>query len=112
MLAAPTGDTSCVQKAHRVALIGMLLMQYGHSRVIGSTGVSVLRRFIRALTGRTTKKKTTAAMIRKAMKALMKSPTRKRLLLIVKPMVEKSGWPPIAAISGVTRSFTKAVTTA
>ena len=44
-----------MQKAQRVAAIGMLLRQYGHSRVVASTGVSVLRRFISALTGRTTK---------------------------------------------------------
>jgi len=91
---------SCVQKAHRLAAIGMLLRQYGHSRVFARAGVSVLRRFISALTGRTTKKKTTAAIIRNETTALMKSPTRKRLWLIVKPIAAKSGLPPMAAIRG------------
>src|SRR3978361_859660 len=106
------GGTSWVQKAQRVAASGMLLTQYGHSRVFAMTGVSVLRIFISALTGRTTKKKTTAAMIRNETMALMKSPTRKRLWLLVKPSAEKSGLPPIAAMSGVIRSLTNAVTTA
>jgi hypothetical protein len=39
--------TSDVQKAQRVALTGMLLRQNGQSRVVGSTGNSVLRRDIR-----------------------------------------------------------------
>jgi len=71
---AAVDGTSCVQKAHRLAAIGMLLRQYGHSRVFATAGVSVLRRFISALTGRTTKKKTTAAMIKNETTALMKSP--------------------------------------
>jgi hypothetical protein len=51
-------------------------------------------------------------MIRKAIKALMKSPYRNRLPLTVKNRPAKSGLPPMAAISGVIRSFTSAVTTA
>jgi hypothetical protein len=43
---------------------------------------------------------------------LRKSPIRKRLPLIVKAIAEKSGLPPIAAMSGVMRSLTSAVTTA
>lgn len=42
-----SAGTSDVQKAQRVALIGMLLRQNGQSRVVGSTGSSVLRRDIR-----------------------------------------------------------------
>jgi len=103
---AAVDGTSCVQKAHRLAAIGMLLRQYGHSRVFATAGVSVLRRFISALTGRITTKKTTAAMIKNETTALMKSPTRNRLWLIVKPIVAKSGLPPMAAISGVMRSLT------
>src|SRR5690242_19934749 len=76
--------TSEVQKAQRVALIGMLLRQKGQSRVVGSTGSSVLRRAMSALIGRTTKKKTTAAMIRNETTALMKSPIRNLLVWMVK----------------------------
>src|SRR5712692_4403263 len=53
----------------------------------------------------------TAAMTRNAISALKNSPYRNLLLLIVKERLAKSGLPPIAAISGVTRSFTNAVTT-
>ena len=42
----------------------------------------------------------------------MKSPIRNLLPLTVNSIAEKSGWPTIAAISGVNRSFTSAATTA
>ncbi len=111
-LVVARAGNSCVQKAHRLALSGMLLRQNGHSRVVTATGVSVFARLISTLTGRTTKKKTTAAIIRNDATALMKSPIKKRLRLIVKAIEEKSGLPPIAAINGVIRSLTRAVTTA
>ena len=57
--AAPT---CAVQKAQRRAAFGMLLRHSGQSRVVGSTGSSVLRRAISAFTGRTTRKKTAAAI--------------------------------------------------
>src|SRR6478672_2748153 len=42
----------------------------------------------------------------------MKSPMRNLLPLTVKAIAEKSGFPMIAAMSGVSRSFTSAATTA
>ncbi len=49
-------------------------------------------------------------MMRKEITALRKSPTKNLLLLIVKLIAEKSGFPPIAPIIGVIISFTSAVT--
>src|SRR5207244_13536821 len=46
------------------------------------------------------------------MSALMKSPTSSALPLTVTTIAEKSGLPAIAAMSGMTRSFTSAATTA
>ena len=46
------------------------------------------------------------------MTALMKRPYWKRLPLMVKSSWLKSGWPPMAAISGVTMLATKAAMTA
>src|SRR5260370_9003067 len=62
----------------------MLLRQNGHSRVVGSAGNSVLRRASSALTGATTRKKTTVAIMRKLTIALITSTYRNLLLLIVK----------------------------
>src|SRR5436190_4743863 len=90
----------------------MSLRHSGHARVWVSMGGSVLRRRISALTGFTTRKKRTATMTTNAISALMNDPYRKWLLLIVKERDEKSGLPPIAAMSGVTRSAMNAVTTA
>src|SRR5216684_4054633 len=53
----------------------------------------------------------TAATITNDTTALMKSPNRNLLLLIVKVSAPKLGLPNRAATSGVTRSFTNAVTT-
>ena len=52
----------------------MLLRHCGHSRVVASTGVSVLRRSISQFTGRTTKKKTVSAMTRELRTVFNKSP--------------------------------------
>lgn len=68
------GVTSAVQNAHRRAARGIELRHSGHSRVVLSTSGSVLRRAISVFTGRTTKKNTAAAMLRKAMTALKKWP--------------------------------------
>ena len=51
-------------------------------------------------------------MMTKEIRALRKSPIINSLRLTVKLIFEKSGFPPIAAIRGVMRSSTKAVTTA
>jgi hypothetical protein len=69
-----------VQNAQRLAATGISLRHSGHGRTVSSTGGSVLRRAISVFTGLTTKKNTAAAIDRKAMTALMKSPYRKRLL--------------------------------
>jgi hypothetical protein len=69
-----------VQNAQRRAARGMSLRHSGHGRTVSSTGGSVFRRAINPFTGFTTKKNTAAAIERKAMTALMKSPYRKRLL--------------------------------
>src|SRR5207248_3661604 len=71
---AVAAPTSAVQNAHRRAREGMLLRHSGHSRVGDSTSVWVLRRSIRVLMGRTTKKNTAAAMLTKAISTLRKSP--------------------------------------
>src|SRR5579872_3004236 len=72
--AGTTAGTSCVQNAQRVAWMGMLLRQYGQSRVVGSAGGSDLRRAISAFMGFTTKKKITAARMIKATIAVMNVP--------------------------------------
>src|ERR1700680_4654602 len=51
-------------------------------------------------------------MITKDSRALMKSPYKNTLLLMVKCSVAKLGFPPIALISGVTISLIRAWTTA
>src|SRR5437764_11660826 len=104
--------SSAVQNAHLLAATGISLRHSGHWRTVSSTGGSVRRLAISALTGLTTRKKTTTAITRNVMRALMKAPYRKWLLLIVKLSVAKFGLPPIAASSGVIRSPTRAVTTA
>ena len=62
----------------------MLLRHSGQSRTVGSAGGSVLRRAIRALTGRTTKKNTAAAISTKERTALMNAPYKKVLLWMTK----------------------------
>jgi hypothetical protein len=69
-------------------------------------------RAVSALTGTTTKKDMAADISRKETTALMKSPIMNLLLFTSKMMAEKSGFSAIAAMSGVIRSFTRAVTTA
>src|SRR5579859_3309514 len=52
-----TFSTSDVQKAQRVAALGIRLRQYGHSRVVSGAAVSLgLKRSMSLLTGKTTKK--------------------------------------------------------
>jgi hypothetical protein len=66
--------TSDVQNAHRRAPTGISLRHSGHFVVVSSTGGSTLRPAISALTGRTTRKKTAAAIVTNAISLLMKSP--------------------------------------
>src|SRR5919201_1092693 len=96
----------------RRAVRGISLRHSGHSRTVSSTGGSVFRRAISTFTGLTTKKKTAAAIETNVIRALMKSPYRKRLLWIVNESAEKSCLPTIAAMIGVIRSVTRAVTSA
>src|SRR6478672_4151358 len=92
--------------------MGISLRHSGHFLVVGSAGASALRmRAIKALIGVITKKYTAAATSRNDTRALMKSPTGNGVPLIVKLIVEKSGLPTMAAMSGVRRSLVKAVTT-
>jgi len=63
-----------VQNAHRRAGAGMSLRHSGHSRVGMSTGFSGFRRAMSAFSGRTTKKKIAAAIIRNAMTWFRKCP--------------------------------------
>jgi hypothetical protein len=65
-----------------------------------------------AFTGFITRNNTTAATMRNVSRALMKSPWWNSLAFTVKLSAEKSGSPPIAAISSVIRSSTIDVTTA
>jgi hypothetical protein len=54
--------------------MGISLRHSGHGRVAVSTGSSVFRRSISALTGFTTRKKTTAAMTTNVISALTNDP--------------------------------------
>ena len=63
-----------MQNAQRRADTGMSLRHSGHLCVASSTSSPVFIRAIRALTGFTTKKNTTAAMITNVSSALMKWP--------------------------------------
>src|SRR6185312_4296705 len=102
-----------VQNLQRRAAIGTSLKHSGHFFVVGSGGVSPRRtRASRVFIGRTTKKYTAAAIKMNENSAFTKSPIRNVLLFRTSLIPEKSGAPTIAAISGVIRSFTKAVTTA
>src|SRR5580692_1207945 len=109
--AIPRG-TGCAQCAQRLASMGISLRHSGHFLVVGSAGAGALRiRATRRFTGVTTKKYTAAATSRKDTPALTKSPMANMLPLMVNLMAEKSGFPTIAAINGVSRSFVKADTT-
>src|SRR5579871_1621535 len=88
----------------------MSLRQRGHGRVVAAAGVAL--RAASTFIGLTTKKNTAAAITTNVISAFRKLPYRNRLLLIVKLRAEKSGLPPMAAINGVIRSATSAVTTA
>src|SRR6185369_14621562 len=92
--------------------MGISLRHSGHFLVVGSAGAGALRiRAIRALIGVTTKKYTAPATRRNDTNALIKSPTGNGVPLMVKLIDEKSGLPTMAAMSGVSRSLVKAVTT-
>ena len=76
LVAAYAARTSEVQNAQRRAAAGMSLRHSGHGRVSGS-GSSVGSKFSRrnkAVSGTTTAKKTTVAMIRNEMSALRNEP--------------------------------------
>ena len=90
--------TSDVQNAHRRASSGISLRHSGHLRVVGSAGGSRRAREMRALTGATTKKKTTAAITTNVMTLLTKSPYLNVLPWILRSKAEKSAWPPMAAM--------------
>ena len=63
-----------MQNAQRCASSGMSDRHSGHGRTTRSTAGSGFIRAISALSGRTTKKKTTAAMIRNDSSALKNAP--------------------------------------
>src|SRR5262249_51138658 len=112
-LPAALVPTGVAQKAHRRAAMGIALRHSGHSLVVGSGGASPRRmRVMSAFIGRTTKKYTAAAIKRNETIALTKSPSRNLLPLISNWITEKSGFPTSAAINGVIKSLTRAVTTA
>ena len=79
---------------------------------VGSGGGSLRARAISTFIGLMIMKKITAATVTKLISLLMKSPYLNTLPLISNVRALKSGLPKIAAISGVTRSSTTAVTTA
>ena len=58
----------------RVALIGMLVKQKGHSLVVGAAGASIFLGACILAIGRTMKKKTTRAIIKKVIIVFMKRP--------------------------------------
>src|SRR5512135_1052346 len=104
-------DCCAVQKAQRRAPIGISLKHSEHFRVVGSAGGSFRALAIRALIGSTTKKYMAPAMIRNDSRALMNSPYRNLLPLIVNVKAEKSGCLTSAAMNGVSKPLTKPVTT-
>jgi hypothetical protein len=73
-----------VQNAQRRAATGISLRHSGHGCVSSATGGSVRSLDSSAFAGLITKKNTTAAMIRNEISALMKSPWRNSLPLIVR----------------------------
>src|SRR5215217_3189305 len=107
-----TGSTSEVQNLQRDAAREMVSRQAGHLRSVGSGGGSLRARAIITFIGLMIRKKMTAATVAKLISLLMKSPYLNTLPLIWKVRALKSGLPKIAAIRGVTRSSTTAVTTA
>jgi len=71
--------SSEVQFGQRVALMGIVLKHRGHSLVLGAAGAAAAACFAASRSrifpiGRTIKKNTTAAIIRKVMITLMKKP--------------------------------------
>ncbi len=96
-----------------MALIGTLLRQKGQSRVVRASGSFDLCRAINALTGLTTKKKTTAPTMRKVITALIKPPTRSLLPMIgIGTVRVERPLGPLPGMRGVMMPLTKALTTA
>ena len=95
--------TSDVQKAHRRAATGMSLRHSGHSCVSGfvSSLGTKFSRFISAVSGTTTAKKTTVATMRNETSALRNEPYLNVEWLRVNVRLAKLGLPKMAAISGV-----------
>lgn len=91
----------------------MSLKQCGHFFSEGSAGdLRRLEYSVNLLIGWMIKKKTTIARIKNAIAAFKKLPYINLLPLSVKYRLEKSGVPPMAAISGVIISLTSEVTMA
>lgn len=99
-----------VQCEHLLAASGISLMHSEHFLVVGSRGASFLDRAINMFIGFTTKKNTAEATSKNDMRALIKWPYMNLLSFIVNDSPPKSGTLAIAAISGVSRSVTSAVT--
>src|ERR1039458_1991327 len=103
--------TGCAQCAQRRASMGISLRHSGHFLVVGSGGGSFREREMIAFTGTTMKKYTAAAINRNEIRALKKLPTINLLPCTSTAKAENSGLPAMAAINGVSRSFTIEVTT-
>src|SRR5579864_7767202 len=104
--------TTCVQCAHRFASRGMSLKHSGHFLVVGAAaGSSLCIRAINQFTGTTTKKYTAAAISKKEMTALIKSPTRNTLPRMSYLRLEKSGSFTSAPMNGVNKPFVSEPTT-
>ncbi len=100
-----------MQCEQRLAPIGISLSHSGHFLVVGSIGGSLRERETSMFMGLMTKKKIAAATSKNEIKELIKSPYINRLPFIINESPEKSGTLAIAEISGVSKSFTSAVTT-
>jgi hypothetical protein len=94
----------------RFALIGISLRHSVQLLVVGSDIGSLRVRAISKFIGLTTKKNTEPDTSRNEISEFIKSPYINLLPLIVKARLLKSGTFAIAAIRGVSRSFTKAET--
>ncbi len=102
-----------VQKAQRRAAIGTVLKHSGQAFVVGSGGACPLRtRAIKYLAEGQQRNRLLPISRANEITAFANSPMRNLLPLTVKKIFEKSGFPTAAAMIGVIKSLTSAVTTA
>jgi len=100
---------TCAQCAQRFASMGISLRHSVHFFVLGSAG-AFFERAMSMFMGFTTKKNTALATNKNEINAFIKCPYEKTLPFMVNDKLPKSGTRAIAAISGVSKSETNALT--